>query len=279
MHQIMTCSVDLPLNVIADMERESNYFPEISLLVTHYNRSKSLERLLHEFEEKQILFNEIIVSDDGSKTEHIEYLKTLSNKYGIRLVLAEKNKGLANNINKGQRAVKTPFTLYVQEDFVPTDRFYQSLVDGFKFIKEDPEIDLVRFYAYRKFPYLKPLKNHFSEMEFHFWRPNAYQFNCYSDHPHLRRSSFPEKFGDYTEGIKSDRAEFKMAISFVQHKGKAIIHDDFRTIFNQENSAAEPSQVARKKLKKQVQLSDSFFLKIARGMYRNIKFRMEYIFS
>jgi glycosyltransferase involved in cell wall biosynthesis len=258
---------------------ESTTFNEITLLITHFNRSISLERLLKSFEDRQISFKEIVVSDDGSKSEHLKNLELLKVQYGIRLILTEKNKGLANNINKGQRAVKTPFTLYVQEDFIPTERFSQSLSDGLKLIKEDPEIDLVRFYAYRKHPYLKPLKNDFSRMEFHFWRPNAMQFNCYSDHPHLRRSSFLDKFGDYKEGIKSDRAEFKMAMSFVQHKGKAIIHNDYRDIFIQENSAAEPSQVARKKLKKQIQLSDSFLIKIARTVYRNVKFRMEYLFS
>lgn len=258
---------------------ESRSFNEITLLITHYNRSISLERLLQSFNDRQIRFNEIVVSDDGSKSEHLKNLELLKNKYGIRLVLAEKNKGLANNINKGQQAIKTPFTLYVQEDFIPTERFSKSLSDGLECIKEDPEIDLVRFYAYRKHPYLKPLKHDFSEMEFHFWRPNAMQFNCYSDHPHLRRSSFPEKFGNYKEGIKSDRAEFKMAMSFVQHKGKAIIHNDYRDIFIQENSSAEPSQVARKKLKRQIQLSDSFLIKIARTVYRNVKFRMEYLFS
>jgi len=261
------------------MAGEPNYFSEITLLVTHYNRSISLERLLKSFRERQIRFKEIVVSDDGSKSEHLKNLELFKDKYGISLVLTEKNRGLANNINKGQRAVKTPFTLYVQEDFIPTERFSQSLTDGLNFINEDSEIDLVRFYAYRKHPYLKPLKNGFSEMEFHFWRPNASQFNCYSDHPHLRRSSFLDKFGNYTEGIKSDRAEFKMAMSFVQHKGKAIIHNDFREIFIQENSSAEPSQVARKKLKKQLQLSDSFFIKIVRIVYRNIKFRAEYLFS
>jgi glycosyltransferase involved in cell wall biosynthesis len=258
---------------------ESEIFNEITLLVTHYNRSMSLERLLKSFKERQIRFKEIVVSDDGSKIEHLKNLELFKDKYGIRLVLAEKNKGLANNINKGQRAVSTPFTLYVQEDFIPTQRFNKSLTDGLKLIQEDSNIDLVRFYAYRKHPYLKPLINGFSEMKFHFWRPNAYQFNCYSDHPHLRRSSFLDKFGEYEEGIKSDRAEFKMAISFVQHKGKAIIHDDYREIFIQENSSAEPSQVARKKLKKQVQLSDSFVIKIMRSVYRNIKFRAEYLFS
>ncbi|MDO9255317.1 MAG: glycosyltransferase [Bacteroidales bacterium] len=260
------------------MAGETNYFSEITLLTTHYNRSISLERLLMSFEERHIRFKEIVVSDDGSKTEHLKNLELFKEKYGIRLILTEKNKGLANNINKGQQAVKTPFTLYVQEDFIPTERFSQALKDGLTFIKVNDQIDLVRFYAYRKHPYLKPLKNGFSEMEFHFWRPDAYQFNCYSDHPHLRRSSFPDKFGDYIEGIKSDRAEFKMAMSFVQHKGKAIIHDDYRELFIQENSSAEPSQVVRKKMKQQLQLTDSFFIKIIRIIYRNIKFRIEYLF-
>lgn len=261
------------------MVGESNYFDEITLLITHYNRSLSLERLLKSFEDKHIRFNEIVVSDDCSKIEQLNYLEKLKDRFGIRLILTGKNKGLANNINKGQRAVKTPFTLYVQEDFIPSERFCQSLIDGFALMKEDAQIDLVRFYAYRKHPFLKPIKNGFSEMEFHFWRPNASQFNCYSDHPHLRKSSFLEKFGDYKEGIKSDRAEFKMVISFLQHKGKALIHNDYQGIFTQENSSQEPSQVARKKIKKYLQLSDSFLIKIVRIVYRNIKFRLEYLFS
>ncbi len=261
------------------MVGESKHFGEITLLITHFNRSSSLERLLRSFKEKQISFNEIVVSDDCSKNEHLNNLRQFENEYGIRLVLTEKNKGLANNINKGQKAVQSPFTLYIQEDFIPSDRFMKSLTDGLDIIKESPDVDLVRFYAYRKYPYLVPLKMGFSEMRFHFWYPDAYQFNCYSDHPHLRRSNFLEKFGNYKEGIKSDRAEFKMVISFLQHKGKAIIHDDYRELLMQENSAQEPSQVQRKKLKKQIQLSEFLLLKIARSIYRNIKFRIEYLFS
>jgi glycosyltransferase involved in cell wall biosynthesis len=260
------------------MVGESKHYDEITLLITHYNRSLSLERLLKSFKEKHISFNEILVSDDSSKSEHLMNLKLFEERYGIRLLLTEKNKGLANNINKGQRSVKSPYTLYIQEDFIPTDRFYQSLSDGLSLIQEYPEIDLVRFYAYRKYPYLMPLKNGFSWMQFHFWYPNAYQFNCYSDHPHLRRSNFLDKFGDYKEGIKSDRAEFRMVISFLRHKGKAIIHKDYRELLLQENSAREPSQVRRMKLKQQYQLSGFFLIKMVRSIYRNIKFRIEYLF-
>ncbi|MCX6306816.1 MAG: glycosyltransferase [Bacteroidetes bacterium] len=247
-------------------------------MITHYNRSVSLERLLKSFEERKIRFREIVVSDDGSQPGHISYLEKLKPRFGLTLVLAEKNGGLANNINKGQRAVISPFTLYVQEDFIPTEKFARSLTDGLKLIREDPAVDLVRFYAYRQHPYLKPVRDGFYEMRFHFWRFDTYQFNCYSDHPHLRRSSFLTKFGDYTEGIKSDRAEFKMVISFLQHKGKALIHKDFREIFIQENNAAEPSQISRKELRKHLQLSDSFMISIARTIYRNIKFRLDYLF-
>ncbi|MFH1119752.1 MAG: glycosyltransferase [Bacteroidota bacterium] len=260
------------------MDSDSKHFSEITLLITHYNRSLSLERLLKSFSELNIIFNEIIVSDDCSKPEHINNLVLFKDRYGIIPVFAEKNKGLANNINKGQHAVKSPFTLYVQEDFIPTRYFSQRLMDGLSLMKEDAHLDLVRFYAYRKYPYLKPIGLGFSEMRFRFWAPNAYQFNCYSDHPHLRRSAFLEKFGEYKEGIKSDRAEFRMVIAFLQKKGKAVIHDDYRGIFIQENSAEEPSQVKRKKLRMQIQASEGFLIKIIRSVYRNIKFRYEYLF-
>ena len=260
------------------MAEEHKKFDEISLLITHYNRSLSLERLLNNFKDKHIYFNEIVVSDDCSRSEHLNHLEQLKDLFGFKLVLAEKNKGLANNINKGQRAVNSPYTLYIQEDFVPTELFYKSLIDGFSLIKEDPQIDLIRFYAYHKHPYLKPIKNNFAEMKFHFWRCNFWQFYCYSDHPHLRRSNFPEKFGDYQEGIFSDRAEFKMVISFLQKKGIALIHDDYQNLLTQENSALEPSQVSRKRFRERLQLTDFFLIKFIRTIYRNIKFRIDYLF-
>ena len=261
------------------MGQELFIFKEIALLVTHYNRSLSLERLLQSFIDKRVRFNEIVVSDDGSKEEHLSYLHQLKEKFGFKLICSDINRGLANNINKGQRAVNSPFTLYIQEDFIPTEQFPRRLKEGLELMKKDSQIDLVRFYAYHKHPYLKPIQYGFSEMEFHFWRPNFWQFWCYSDHPHLRKSSFLERFGNFREGLNSDRAEFKMAISFVQKKGKSIIHESFRDIFIQANSQAEPSQVPRKQFRKYLQLTDFFPIKIIRTIYRNIKFRIDYLIT
>lgn len=260
------------------MEIQQMTFDEISLLITHYNRSSSLERLLQAFKDQQLSFREIIVSDDGSKKEHLDYVGQLSNLYHFRLISSDRNRGLGNNINKGQQAVTSPFTLYVQEDFIPTDQFRERLKHGLSLMKDDSSIDLVRFYAYRKHPYLRPVSNGFYEMKFYFWRPNYWQFYIYSDHPHLRRSTFTEKFGKYAEGLHVERTEFKMSIKFLQKKGKSLIHENFRDIFIQKNTETEPGQ-HRKKFRKFRQSSNALIIKIARTVYRHIKFRYEYLFS
>ena len=125
-------------------------FNTITLLVTHYNRSASLERLLKAFAEQEIIFGDIVVSDDGSKPEHLDRLKLLQKTYPFRLISTPVNKGLGNNINKGQDAVDTPYTLYVQEDFDPFPGYKKHLQDALSIADERTDIDMIRFYAYFK---------------------------------------------------------------------------------------------------------------------------------
>ena len=89
------------------MAPNSFVFPEVTLLITHYNRSLSLERLL----------------------------ANLQKRFEFELVTATTNGGLGNNINKGQDAVATPYTLYVQEDFEPTELFPSKLEDALTFLQ------------------------------------------------------------------------------------------------------------------------------------------------
>lgn len=247
----------------------SNYFNNVSLLITHYNRSASLERLLQAFERLEVGFGEIIVSDDGSKAEHLEPVRLLQNRFSFRLVTAAVNKGLGNNINKGQDAVTKPYTLYVQEDFVPTDLFPQKLKESLSFMEEDKELDLVRYYAYFPYPHLKPFKNGFSKMNFKLFSPGYMKFYYYSDHPHLRRSSFFEKFGRYKEGVNSDAAEYSMCLSFIRNKGKGLFYNEFSTLFLQLNSADEPSTAA---FRKDWKLSGNIFIRALRAVYLQFKF-------
>lgn len=249
-------------------------FKTITLLITHYNRSQSLERLLKSFAAQGIVFGDIVVSDDGSKAEHGDYLKSIEKQYNFRLITTPKNAGLGNNINKGQDAVKTPYTLYVQEDFDPKPGYVEHLQDALDIMDERRDIDLVRFYAYFRYPYLKPFRKGYSEMLFKIWYPGHRKFHCYSDHPHLRRSSFFEKFGRYREGLKGDRTEFLMALSFLKHKGKAMLYEDFKGLFDQLNSADEPSTMTRSNFRQ----SNNPFIGFVRMIYRNVKHTAELLF-
>ena len=218
-------------------------FKDITLLITHYNRSKSLERLLTSFKTQDIVFGGIVVSDDCSKPEHVAHIKTLHKDFDFKLISPAKNGGLGNNINKGQDAVTTPYTLYVQEDFNPKPGFFEHLQDAYSYLETDKGLDIARFYAYFKYPYVKPYGKGFSEMVFHI-NPlyfNHIKFYVYSDHPHLRRSNFLEKFGRYAEGLNVDVTEYKMALSFLRNKGRGIFYDKFTELFDQKNSSDEPS--------------------------------------
>lgn len=256
------------------MDLNVSAFSNVTLLVTHYNRSQSLERLLKALQLQNIVFGGIVVSDDGSQPEHQIKLKEMAAQYNFKLVTTPVNKGLGNNINKGQDAVTTPYTLYVQEDFDPFAGYATHLANAVGIMQERADIDMVRFYAYFKYPYLKPYRNGFSEMVFKLWYPGYRKFHVYSDHPHLRRSSFFDKFGRYPEGLKGDRTEFLMNLSFIKKKGKAMFYENYKSLFDQVNSANEPSTMKRSDLRQ----SNNLFIVLLRGLYRNVKHTWEVLF-
>ncbi|GAB2693299.1 hypothetical protein GCM10027037_15930 [Mucilaginibacter koreensis] len=244
-----------------------SHFPDVTLLITHYKRTDSLQKLLQAFAAQQITFGGIVVSDDRSGDEYLPRLQELSAQYNFKLVTTPVNKGLANNINKGQDAVTTPLTLYVQEDFTPNNGYNNYLQQAVSYLQTDKSIDMVRFYAYFTYPYLKHYKDDFYLMDFSPWYWGDRKFHVYSDHPHLRRSDFLSKFGRYREGIPSDKGEFMMALSFLKHKGKALIYKDPKALFTQANTEAEPSTVSRKSMS----YTDNALVTLPRFVYRVVK--------
>ncbi|WP_158795384.1 glycosyltransferase family 2 protein [Pedobacter sp. L105] len=250
------------------------HFEKVTLLITHYNRSKSLERLLEAFSGLGCSFEEIVVSDDGSKPEHLDYIKELKLKYDFTLVTVPKNKGLGNNINKGQDAVKTEYTFYVQEDFVPLKDFLVNFQNGVKIIEEDKEVDTIRYYSYINYPDLVPFRDGFSLMVFDPWSLNIDKITMYSDHPHLRRSNFLTKFGRYPEMKNPEKTEYDMMVSFIKRKGKAYFFDNYKLLMEPINSSTEPSTMERNFWRN----NDGVFLKSARFVYRQMKFHYFYFF-
>ncbi len=253
------------------------HFDTVTLLVTHYNRSSSLERLLRSFSKINCSFGDIVVSDDGSKAEHVDAAKALSQEMRFRLITTPKNAGLGNNINKGQDAVNTPYTLYVQEDFEPANNFGVHFSAALLIMEERKDMDVARFYAYFKYPYLKKIRHGFSEMKFSFWKPGYAKFYAYSDHPHLRRSNFFDRFGRYAEGVKGDITEYRMMLSFLQHNGKGIYYENFKSLFDQKNSNEEPSTMIG--TRNYWRESDNGIVWLMREVYRYLKFNFDYLFK
>ena len=133
----------------------SNYhFDGVSLVITHYNRSSSLECLLNTFKKLQCSFEEVIVSDDGSRPEHLSKVQELQKQFLFTLLTTPVNKGLGHNNNVSQDAVKTEYTLYVQEDFVPRPIFPALFEKSMKIMRSQPDIDIIRYYSYFSYPYL-----------------------------------------------------------------------------------------------------------------------------
>lgn len=253
-------------------------FKDVGLLITHYNRSKSLERLLTRFQELNCTFAEIVVSDDCSNAAHQERVRELQQRFGFKYITAEKNRGLGNNINKGQEQVEASYTLYIQEDFVPHESFPPILRKSLGIIGST-SFDIIRFYSYGKYPYLKRYDEHFDEMLFNFWSPGYVKYYYYSDHPHLRRTSFPKKFGKYAEGINGDQMEYRMMMSFLRNKGTGLFYRNFQELFDHYNDSEEPSLMDQHNFRKSWRRGNNPVVKVVRDIYRHVKFNYNYLFG
>lgn len=261
------------------MSEKIYHFKDVTLLITHYNRSNSLESLLKSFKDLHCTFGDVVVSDDGSRPEVIHNLKKLQEEYNFKFVLSPENKGLANNLNKGQKAVKSTYTLYVQEDFVAKPAFPENFERALEIIRTDSTIDTIRFYSYFHYPHTESYDEIYDEMIFEpsLLKWSHLKFYVYSDHPHLRLSSFNEKFGEYHEGKHSDKAEFDMSLAFLKKGGKGLLAKNYTENFDQVNSAIEPSTISRQAWKEK----DNFFMNsLKRGfyIYRYLKNTLQLIF-
>ncbi|MGN7989427.1 glycosyltransferase [Pedobacter sp. 22226] len=248
-------------------------FFQVSLLITHYNRSSSLANLLYTLKDLKCGFGEIIVSDDGSNEEHLGKLHLLQKAFGFKLITTPVNRGLGHNINKGQDAVTKPYTLYIQEDFEPSAQFPHLFLQGLEHMKAKKALDIVRFYAYSPYAYLKPFDEHFSQMFHPTFGTDYTKIYLYSDHPHLRRSDFFQKFGRYPEGLKGDLTEYKMCISFLQNKAQGLFYNDFSKLLIQKNSQQEPSTMTRISWRE----SKAVWIKLLRDTYRQLKYNFDII--
>jgi hypothetical protein len=149
-------------------------------------------------------------------------------------------------------------------------------------MKEDGYWDLISFYAYEKYPYSKSYKLGFSERVFQAapWYTNNLKFYVYSDHPHLRKSSFLNDIGRYVENKNVDVTEMQMCLLFIKRGGRALMYDDHYSLLEQANSKAEPSTAAHRTSWLSASSNPTIFraLKWLYAKYKFLKLNLQLVF-
>lgn len=253
-----------------------NVFPNVGLLITHYNRSKSLETLLATICSLSCFFHEIVVSDDGSEKTHLEHLNYLKSIYSFKLITSPRNRGLGHNINKGQDEITSEYTLYIQEDFIPTEYFPTCLKQALLRMENNKNIDIVRYWSYFTYPYLGCISaDGYAEMRPKLWGVKYNKMYCYNDTPHLRRTSFFDRFGRYEEDLTGDETEYRMCLSFLRNKGVGLFYVDSTKLFKHQNTAEEPSTMGRPNWMK----SRQFFIRLYIALRKQIRFNYDIHFK
>lgn len=195
---------------------------DISFLITHYNRPSDLLKCVEAIKKIKLASFEIIVSDDFSSPENIKRLKNIDVD---KIVFAEKNQGLAANINKGLKACQGKYIIYCQEDFVLDPKISDVLSECLNLIL-GKKVDMIRFVANYKFNKLVSLTENISlipKFSLQNFLLNYYQ---YSDHPFITKKSFYQEYGYYLENTSGRYGETEYAIRILKSNAKIAISNN-----------------------------------------------------
>lgn len=190
--------------------------PMISFLITHYNRSQDLLLCLNAIRALDLSNYEIVVCDDASELKHLEIIQ----QYPIdQLLLANKNGGLAANINRGLQACRGQYIIYCQEDFMLSSQLPTILPECLELLSSK-RLDLIRFVSNMNFNSTSSLStniNRIPKFAFRNFLQNYYQ---YSDHPFITTKNFHPTFGFYQEETSGRYGETEYAIRILKSAAK-----------------------------------------------------------
>lgn len=216
----------------------------LSILITHYNRPKALAICIEAI--KSIEFSmptEIVVSDDASDSKNLSQLKALPID---TLITVEKNQGLASNLNRGIKACKGDFILYVQEDFIIKSEILKVLPESIELLSSK-QLDMVRFRANYVFSHLIPLTKHIYRIpKFSFKNFNINTFQ-YSDNPFITTPNFFKKLDYFLENVSGPYGETEFAIRVLKSKSKIGIADKNYFGANSESSSVMVTHSVKKR--------------------------------
>ena len=194
----------------------------LSILITNYNRPDALAICITAIKNLEFpLPVELVVSDDCSDPEKLIQLQKLPID---TLVTAPINQGLASNLNKGIKACKGDYILYIQEDFIISPEILNILPESITLLNSGA-LDMIRYRANYVFNHLIPLTKHISKIpKFSFRNFNINTFQ-YSDNPFLTTPSFFEKHNYFLENASGPYGETEFAIRVLRSTSKIGIAD------------------------------------------------------
>jgi glycosyltransferase involved in cell wall biosynthesis len=189
----------------------------LSILITHYRRPDSIVECLEKIGALNLNIPfEIVVCDDGSDIKTQNFLKTLDID---TLLLSKENMGLASNLNKGLKACRGDYILYVQEDILIHENFVEVMEESFSLLKEDT-LDMIRYCANYRFKHLIPITQYINRIpKFSFQNFNINTFQ-YSDNPFMTTPSFFKKYGYFLENTSGAYGETEYAIRILNSDAK-----------------------------------------------------------
>ncbi len=122
------------------IQKKSNHFPNVSIILTVYNRAAYLNRCIDSVLNQSFNDWELIAIDDGSTDNSLEILKGYEANSENITVISQSNMKLPLSRNRGIRLSNGHFITFIDSD----DRYEKDhLSKRISFMKKNPDIDLI----------------------------------------------------------------------------------------------------------------------------------------
>jgi glycosyltransferase involved in cell wall biosynthesis len=194
---------------------------DLSVVFFSYNRTGYLAQTIYDFLRKCTFPRkqmQLIISDDGSKTLHIDQLTAITKKFGVDNLLLLKHMGMGNSFNAGIKDAQGEYILHLQDDWSLThdDGFIEKAIG---IISANQDIAMVRLamLGNSDTPFnpagQKKVKYSVGDIKV----PAVDLSNdlyVYSDNPHIKSARFHREFGWYRENVHPEITEKDMCHRF-----------------------------------------------------------------
>lgn len=119
----------------------------LSIIIPNYNNQKYLKKCLDSVFKQTYNFDEVIVVDDKSTDESIDFLEKYNKKHEKLVILKlEKNGGVSNARNEGLKIAKGNYVTFLDaDDFYGNEEKLQNEMNLIKFYKSNYNKDIIAY--------------------------------------------------------------------------------------------------------------------------------------